>query len=223
MNAICRVGGFLLASLLFCLSWAESSDLVYTNAAFKKVLKSGFVVAFFYRLDEQDQKKILLQDGTEDHAIRWHEVNRIDEIISRLETEEDYADIVTCIRVNLARGDLASLQEKYHITGDSVLLFEYGVQVGNNIPVSKDFKLSMLKKTDSWLKFDDFIQQEITDRRQAERDKKARDRERRRVYDYYYGPRPYLSFGFGGGYYGYGPGWWGGGWGSPYVGFGFSI
>lgn len=220
MKIIAKIAGLLFAVLLVGLTWAEGTRLIYTNHAFKNEIGSGFVVAFVYTLDEKDQEKTDLPDGTRGNTPRWHAVSRVDSIISRLGSEDGYSDIVSLVRVNLARGDVAILQKKYRITGDAILLFVDGVQVGKNIPVGPDFNLSYLKKTPSWLKFDDFVQQELADRQVAARKKAARDRERRRAYNYYYGPRPYVSFGWGGGYYG--P-YWGGGWGSPSVGFGFSI
>ena len=219
-----KFSGFLLALVLFGLTYADSTKLVYTRAAFNREALKGLTVAFVYTLNQADQEKVELPDGdaqgqTRGHTPQWHAVNRVDELISRLSNENSYDEVVNFVRVNLARGDLGKLREKYTITGSAILLFVNGKLVGKPIPVGPDFKLSTLKKTNAWLKFDDFVQQRLADRKQAERQKAQREREQRRTYDYYYGPRPYLSAGWAD-YYG-GPGGWG--WGAPYVGFGFSI
>lgn len=221
MKIVIKLGGFLFALLLLGLTWAEGTELVYTRAAFNKNIKTGFTLVYVYTLDKPDQDETELPDGSWGHTDQWHAVDHIDRLLNKLCAASDYADLLSCIRVNLARGDLASLRAKYQLTGDSILLFMEGIQVGKNILITPDFKLSDLKKTAGWLKLDDFIEQERVDRKKVEQQRAARDRERRRAYSshYYYAPRPYVGFGWGGGYYE--PGW---GWGaSPYVGFGFSL
>jgi hypothetical protein len=218
MKMMMRFGGVLLALVLFGLTYAGGTEPIRTRDAFKRTQK-GLAVVLVYTLDPADQKEAELPDGKIGHTPAWQMINRADEMIGRLGDEEDYDIELKLFRVNFARGDLSVLREKYKITGTAILLFVNGKMVGKPIPVGPDFKLSMLKKTNAWLTFDDFVQQRIADRKQAERQKAQRDRERRRTYDYYYGPRPYLSVGWGD-YYG-GPGGWG--WGAPYVGFGFSI
>lgn len=216
--------GFCLALILFGLAHADDgTELVYTRAKFNKTVDKGFVVAFLYTLNHADQEQIVLPDGTQGFTPQWHRINRVDELMGQLQSQERYDEVVTFVRVNLARGDLDVLRDTYALTGPAILLFARGRLIGKPVPVGDDFTISGLKRTNEWLTFDDFVQQRLADLDKAERAKEERQRKERRIYNYYAGPRPYLSLGWGGGYYGPGWGWGRGYYGPGYVGFGVTI
>lgn len=208
------LGGFVSSIVM------AEVESVKTRRAFNRIVKkNGFVTVYFYTMSRDDEEReVELSSGKKGSSVRYHEVERVKALLSQKSDEDGYGEVVTFVAVNLDRGNLGTLADTYQIKGDEIRLFTDGEQLREKIPVGNDFSLATLEKNGSWKVFDDFVQQEIADRKKAERERLKREKERRRTtyYSSCCGPvvRPYVDWGWG---------WYGRGWGRPYWGFGFTV
>lgn len=172
----------------------------------QEIRRSKLAIALFYREDKTTRKN-------KEVTRRLKELQENFKKVSSQERETEF------VAVNLARGDIGQLGERYRIAvTPMLLLFKDGVTAPFTDESGKRAELSGFPSRQQMHTFIASHFQKYIAEIKKERREQARERAERRAW--FYGPSFYAGWGYPG-CYGYGCGWypglgWGYGWRSPY-------